>query len=111
MELKAGQAAPTDGLLLSIPEVRALDRILADLDGRAKIAEAANSEITAKLNLALAQLKEAEIRLAGAVATIEVEKAKRPSWIESHIGGCLGVGAAYDGEVSGGIVLGYGWKF
>lgn len=111
-EIRAGDAAPVDGLLLSLGEVRALDVLLADLDGRARVAEAREAEAAARLEAARAEAAEARARLAAAEAVAAVEAARRPTWIERHLGGCLGVGASWDGQdVAAGLTLTYGWTW
>jgi len=111
-EVTAGEVAKISGLILSEPEIRALDKLLADLQGKVKIADALYKEATASMAVEQAKLRESELRTAAAEAALAVERARRPTFIENHVGVCLGVGTTWDGtDVTGGITLAAGWKF
>ena len=121
VHLKQGVPAPTDGEFYSTEDARKLLVILMERRHRAEAAEENNlylREVVAlaevRIEVLQAEIRELEATVAMAQADTKIEKYKCPSFLERHVGLCVGPYAGYDfttDEVGAGLGLIYGWKF
>lgn len=116
-----GVPAPTDGEFYPTDEARKLLILIIDWQNRAEAAEdkVAYLQEVVKLREADAKTLQAKIAvlqatIASLEADVKIEKAKRPSWFESHMGLCAGAYGGYsftgsDADIGIGVL--YGVKF
>lgn len=110
--LTTGEQAPSEGFFLSIPEVRALDAMLADLEGAKAIAEAKVVEGKAEAEALRAEIEVLRAELVAANLRVEVETLKLPTFWERHLGFCVGIGGSWNAEDTvGGVTALYGFQF
>ena len=114
VHLRQGVPAPSDGEFYSTEDARKLLLILVERRLKSEILEAEIIALRATLEVAEGRINVLNARVAEEMAEAEVQKARRQTWVERHIGFCAGPYAGYDfttDEVGAGVGILYGFRF